>query len=63
VFAGHIGVALGIARAQRRVNVGVFVAAALLLDLVLWPFILLGWESVRIPADFATTHQADFAFP
>src|SRR5262245_36780516 len=63
MFAGHIGVALAIARIERRVNVGVFVAAALLLDLALWLFVLLGWESVRIPPDFATAHQAEFAFP
>jgi hypothetical protein len=44
-------------------NVGVFVAAALLLDFLLWLFVLLGWESVAIPADFAATHQPEFAFP
>ena len=36
MFAGHVGVALAIGAAERRVSVGVFVAAALLLDLVLW---------------------------
>jgi hypothetical protein len=45
------------------VNVGVFIAAALLLDLLLWIFILLGWESVFIPGNFASTHQPEFAFP
>jgi membrane-bound metal-dependent hydrolase YbcI (DUF457 family) len=63
MFAGHIGVALAIARVERRVNVGAFVAAALLLDLALWLFILAGWESVVIPADFARTHQPAFVFP
>ena len=63
VFAGHIGAALAIGRAERAVNVGVFVAAALLLDFLLWLFVLLGWESVTIPADFAGTHQPQFAFP
>src|ERR1700746_1313790 len=63
MFAGHIGAALAIARAERRVNVGIFVVAALLLDLLLWVFVLLGWESVSIPADFADTHQAEFVFP
>ena len=50
-------------RAERRVNVGVFVTAALLLDLVLRSFILLGGESVTIPADFGVTHQAKFDIP
>jgi hypothetical protein len=63
MFAGHIGAALAIGRAERRVNVGVFIAAALLLDVVLWFFVLLGWESVTIPADFANTHQPEFVFP
>lgn len=63
MFAGHVGAGLAIARAERRANVGVFVAAALLLDLVLWVLVLLGWESVAIPAHFVSTHQPDFVFP
>ena len=63
MFAGHIGAALAIGRAETRVNVGAFVAAALLLDLVLWIFVLLGWESVTVPANFGTAHQAEFVFP
>lgn len=63
MFAGHMGAAFAIGRAERRVNVGAFVAAALLLDFVLWLFVLLGWESVAIPANFAATHQPEFIFP
>ncbi len=63
MFAGHVGVALAIGRVERRVNVGVFVTAALLLDFVLWLFILLGWESVNIPDNFPATHQPHFVFP
>lgn len=63
MFAGHLGVGLALGRAERRVNVGVFIAAGLLLDVVLWLFVLLGWESVTLPADFARTHQAAFVFP
>ena len=63
MFAGHVGAALAIGRADRRVNVGVFVGAALLLDLVLWLLVLLGVESVAIPSDFASTHQPEFVFP
>lgn len=44
MLAGHIGAGLAIGRLERRVNVGMFIAAALLLDFALWPFILLGWE-------------------
>ena len=63
MFAGHIGIALVIGRTERRVNVGVFVTAALLLDLALWVLVLLGWELVTIPSDFPSTHQAEFVFP
>ena len=63
MFAGHVGAALVIGRAERRVNVGAFIAAALLLDLLLWILILLGWESVFIPSNFASTHQPEYVFP
>ncbi len=63
MFAGHIGAGLAIGRADRRINVGVLISAALLLDAVLWLFILLGWESVSIPADFAASYQPHFNFP
>lgn len=63
MFAGHVGVGLAIGCAERRINVGVFVFAAVLLDVLLWLFVLMGWESVTIPADFAATHQPVFAFP
>jgi hypothetical protein len=63
MFAGHVGAALAIGRAERRVNVGAFVFAALLLDVILWPLVLLGWESITIPPNFASTHQPEFVFP
>jgi membrane-bound metal-dependent hydrolase YbcI (DUF457 family) len=63
MFAGHVGAALAIGRAERRVNIGVFVAAALLLDFVLWVLVLLGREAVVIPADIARTHQVHYLFP
>ena len=63
MFAGHVGAALALGRMERRVNVGWLVLAALWLDAVLWCFVLLGWEAVTIPADFANTHQPAFVFP
>jgi hypothetical protein len=63
VFAGHIGAALAIARSERRINVAAFVLAALLLDVVLWLFVLIGWESVIIGPTFSATHQPEFVFP
>ena len=63
MFAGHIGAALAIGQVERRVNVGAFITAALFLDVALWLFVLVGWETVTIPATFASTHQAEFTFP
>lgn len=63
MFAGHVGAAFAIARAERRVPLGAFVVAALLLDIVLWAFVLAGVEAVTLPADFADKHQAAFEFP
>jgi hypothetical protein len=63
MFAGHLGAALAIGRADRRLNIGVFVSAALLLDVVLWLFVLVGWESVTILASLSSTHQPEFVFP
>lgn len=63
MFAGHVGAGLAFARLERRVNVGVFVASALLLDIVLWILVLLGRESIVLPADFASTRQPQFTFP
>ena len=63
MFAGHVGAGLAIGSAERRVNVGLFVAADLLLDTVLWLLVLAGYESVAIPSDFARRHQAEFVFP
>ena len=63
MFAGHVGAGLLLGRGARAVNVGAFVVAALLLDLLLWCFVLAGWERVTVPADFRSTHQASFVFP
>jgi hypothetical protein len=63
MFAGHIGAAMAIGRVERRVNLGVLVCAALLLDVLLWLFVLAGRESVVIPVNFAGTHQPEFVFP
>jgi hypothetical protein len=63
MFAGHVGAALAIGRAESSLNVGVFVLAAVILDVLLWVFVLLGWESVIIPANFGSTHQVEFEFP
>lgn len=63
MFAGHVGVALAATKIERRINVGVLIASAMLLDVLLWGFVLVGWETVTIPPDFIATHQPQFGFP
>ncbi len=63
MFAGHVGAALAIGRADRRLNLGVLILAALFLDALLWLFVLLGWEFASIPTDFGKSHQVQFVFP
>jgi hypothetical protein len=63
MFSGHVGAALAIGRAEKELNVGVLVVAALVLDFLLWIFVLCGWESLVIPANFVRTHQVEYEFP
>jgi hypothetical protein len=63
MFAGHVGAGLLLGRGARDVNPGAFIVAALLLDVLLWCFVLAGLESAAVPADFRSTHQASFVFP
>jgi hypothetical protein len=63
MFAGHVGVSLAIGRAAPRVNAGWFVLAGMALDGILWLLVLIGRETVEIPADYARTHQLHFEFP
>jgi 4-hydroxy-4-methyl-2-oxoglutarate aldolase len=53
VFVGHLGAALALKRIDRRVDTAVLILAALLPDLLLWMFVMLGIESVVIPPGFA----------
>ncbi len=63
MLAGHVGAALGLSHLERRLSLGVLLLAALLLDVLLWLFVLLGLERVTIPADYAARHYLTFVFP
>ena len=63
MFAGHLGAGLILKRVNQSVNLGVFFLAALFLDVILWVFILLGIESIRIPTHFQQRHYLTFFFP
>lgn len=63
MFAGHVGAALGLARVERRLNPGIIVLAALLLDVIFWLLVLAGLERVVIPQDYSRGHYLLFEFP
>jgi hypothetical protein len=63
MLAGHMGAAMALSRGERRLNLGLFVFAALLPDVLFWALVLLGRESVEIPPDYAVRHQLAFEFP
>ncbi len=60
---GHIAVGLGLKRADRQLNVGWLMFAALLPDFLLGWFVLAGWESYQAPPDYGLKHYLMFTFP
>jgi Mg/Co/Ni transporter MgtE len=50
-------------RTERRASLGVLFLAAMLLDLLLWVFVLVGVENVTIPPDWEELHYLAFVFP
>ncbi len=63
MLVGHLAAGLLFKRLRREVNLGVYFTAALLPDILLWVFILMGFESLHVPADFASKHYYTFTFP
>jgi membrane-bound metal-dependent hydrolase YbcI (DUF457 family) len=60
---GHAAVALGLSRAEPRINVGLLIFAAFLADFLLGIFAAFGLERAHVPPDFATRHYLTFTFP
>jgi len=48
---------------ERRLNLGHLALAALLLDILLWLFVLIGVENVNIPSNYQNLHYLAFDFP
>lgn len=63
MLVGHIGAGLAAKAMAPRVGLGTLIAAALLLDIVLWLFVILHLEGATVPGDFATRHMLAFSFP
>lgn len=60
---GHIAVGIGLKKADRRINAGILVFAALFADFLLGVFVFLGFEDYFVPPNFATLHSLQFEFP
>ena len=63
MFVGHLGVGLALKRAEPEVNLGLLFFAAMLLDVLLWVFVLLGIEQVHVPPNYEDLHYLLFTFP
>ena len=63
MFAGHLAAGLILKKMERRLNLGWLFFASLFHDVLFGTFVLLGWEQVHIPANFAQTHYMTFTFP
>ncbi len=63
MLVGHLGAGLAAKAAAPRVGLGTLFAAAMLLDIVLWLFVILKLEGAVVPADFETRHALAFNFP
>ena len=63
MLVGHLGAGLAAKRMAPRLSLGVLSLAAMLLDVLLWIFVLLGLEEVHVPANFGEVHYLTFTFP
>ena len=63
MLVGHLGAGLAAKAVAPRVGLGTLVASALLLDIVLWLFVILHVEGATVPGDFAARHMLAFTFP
>lgn len=63
MLVGYLGAGLAAKAAAPRIGLGTLFAAALLLDILLWLFVILHVEGAVVPPDFDTRHMLAFAFP
>ncbi len=63
MFVGHFGAGLLFKRADREVNLGIYFLASMLPDIILWILVLLGLESIGVPANYTVKQYHVFTFP
>ncbi len=63
MFIGHLGVGFAMRKFDKKTNLAWFFVSVLFLDLLLWVFVLLGFEKVIVPQNFKNLHYLKFIFP
>ncbi len=63
MFIGHLGAGLAMRKFDKKTNLAWFFVSVLFTDLLLWIFVLLGFEKVIVPAGFENLHYLKFYFP
>jgi hypothetical protein len=63
MFIGHLGAGLAMRKFDKKINLAWFFVSVLFLDLLLWVFVLLGFENVIVPQNFEKLHYLTFIFP
>ncbi len=60
---GHLGIGLGLKKANSRINLGLLFFVAFFADFLLGIFILMGLEQAHIPPDYEELRYLYFEFP
>src|SRR5476649_943662 len=63
MLVGHLGAGLAAKAVAPKIGLGTLFAAAMLLDIVLWLFVVFRFEGVVVPPDYETRHALAFNFP
>jgi hypothetical protein len=63
MFVGHLGVGLMMDDPRRRIGLGTLFFYVMLLDLLLWGFVLLGFEEIAFPEQMGSMAEVSFRFP
>jgi hypothetical protein len=63
MLVGHLGAGLAAKAVEPKLKLGTLFAAAMLLDIALWIFVMLGVEATTVPANYAEHHYLLFNFP
>jgi len=63
MIIGQIGIGLALKTLSKSINLGWIIASTLLLDILLWIFILFGIESYSIPSNYEQIHHFNYDFP